>query len=79
MNAIRRVEPGELSASQILEDLDRGDRVLVSVEVAGQSRTVTLRFDGETYYCDTPTRLLRHETAEAMYECIVDMGYARSE
>jgi hypothetical protein len=36
---------------------------------------MTLRHDGETFYCDTPTRLHKHEDPEEMRTCIEKMGY----
>jgi hypothetical protein len=36
---------------------------------------ITLRHDGETYYCDTPTRLHKHQSTEEMRECLERQGY----
>jgi len=36
---------------------------------------VTLRYDGSVYYCDTPTRLHRHESEDEMRTCIRKMSY----
>ena len=41
------------------------------------SEELTLRFDGETYYCDTPTTLHKHDTPEGMMECMRHYGYVR--
>jgi hypothetical protein len=48
----------------------------VNTEFLGSEHTVTLRLDGGTYYCDTPTRLHTHDSAEEMRECIENQGYA---
>ena len=70
------VESGELSADEVLSALDDGRSVVVRVEFAGATHEVTLRFDGNTYYCDTPTRLHRHTDEAEMRGCIENDGYA---
>ncbi len=74
-----RVAAGELSADEIIEQLRDGRRVLVTVEAYGSESEVALRHDGETFYCDTPTRLHRHDDEADMRACIEHMGYGRSE
>jgi len=76
MPAPVRIEPGERSADEILASLSEGRRVLITVEVAGSSQEVVLRYDGETYHCDTPTNLHRHSDEAAMRGCLDRMGYA---
>ena len=71
-----RIEPGELTAEAILGLLRDGRRLVVELELLGARHDVVLRYDGDTYYCDTPTALHRHETAEAMRACIDEQGYA---
>ena len=36
---------------------------------------VTLRHDGDVYYCDTPTTLHKHESSDEMRECLDEQGY----
>ena len=74
---VHRVAQGELTAEEIIDRLHDGQRVVIEYEVVGTAQTVTLRFDGETYYCDTPTTLHRHETVEAMRTCLDEQRYAR--
>lgn len=71
-----RTKSGEISADAILEALHEGRRVIITREVLDGEHEVTLRYDGEIYYCDTPTRLHRHETAEQMRACLADEKYA---
>lgn len=71
-----RIEPGELSAGEILDLLRDGRRLVVELELLGTPHDVVLRYDGGVYYCDTPTALHRHETVEAMRACIDEQGYA---
>jgi hemin uptake protein HemP len=74
-----RIEAGELSAEEILAALREGRRVVVTTDMLGGSHTVTLRHDGSTYYCDTPTTLHKHAEEEEMRTCIDRMGYAKVE
>jgi len=69
------VEAGERPADELLTALDEGRRVQVRVELLGGEHTVTLRQDGGTYYCDTPTTLHKHDDAEEMRRCIRKQGY----
>lgn len=71
-----RIESGEMSAEAILEALHEGRRVIITRRVLAGEHQITLRYDGEIYYCDTPTKLHRHETAEQMRTCLDDQQYA---
>ncbi len=70
------IDAGDLSVEELLAALEDGRRITVRTEFLGSEHEVTLRHDGEVYYCDTPTRLHRHESAEEMRECIRKQGYA---
>ena len=74
-----RVEAGEHSADEILTALREGRRVVVRTQMLGGDHEVTLRHDGATFYCDTPTTLHRHTEEAAMRECIEEMGYGRQD
>lgn len=71
------VEAGEHDAETLLERLREDERLVVRADVLGSPEELTLRFDGETYYCDTPTTLHKHETPEEMAECMRHYGYVR--
>ena len=71
-----RIVAGERSTETILELLEDGHRIVVTLETLGSEHEVTLRVDGGIYYCDTPTRLHRHESVDEMRTCIRNMGYA---
>jgi hemin uptake protein HemP len=79
MSAPLRIESGELTATEIVDALREGRRVVIEAELFGDTREMSLRHDGETYYCDTPTTLHKHADAEGMIGCIERMGYAREE
>lgn len=72
-----RIAPGELSVEEILDHLQAGTRVVIERDLLGSVHEVTLRFDGEVYYCDTPTTLHKHPDEEGMRACIDKMGYGR--
>ncbi|ESS06401.1 MAG: hypothetical protein A07HB70_01120 [uncultured archaeon A07HB70] len=74
-----RAEAGEYSADEILTALREGRRVVVRTQMLGGDHEVTLRHDGSTFYCDTPTTLHRHTEETAMRECIEKMGYGRQD
>jgi hemin uptake protein HemP len=69
------IEAGELSVEEILAALEEGRRVVVTTEFLGSEHEVTLRHDGETYYCDTPTRLHKHDSSDEMRTCLRRQGY----
>lgn len=73
------MDAGEHSTEAVLEQLRAGNRVLIRTDIAGSTHEVVMRFDGTTYYCDTPTRLHRHETEDGMRACLEDQGYSRSD
>ena len=70
------VDAGELGVDELLRAIESGDRVVVTTEFLGSEHEVTLRHDGETYYCDTPTRLHKHTSVDEMRACILKQGYA---
>jgi len=70
-----RIEAGEMTVDEIITALTDGQRIVVSADLFGAQREMTLRHDGETFYCDTPTRLHKHEDPEEMRTCIERMGY----
>ena len=71
------VEAGEYDSEELLDRLREEERLVVRTEVLGAAEELTLRFDGETYYCDTPTTLHKHDTPEGMMECMRHHGYVR--
>ncbi|WP_248895842.1 hypothetical protein [Haloplanus halobius] len=70
------IDAGERTVEEILDALEAGQRVVVRTELFGGVHEVTLRHDGTTYYCDTPTTLHKHGSVDGMRTCIERMGYA---
>ncbi|WP_436934169.1 hypothetical protein [Halovenus marina] len=73
------IEAGEMDVEELLEALESGERIVVRTEFLGSEHEITLRYDGETYYCDTPTRLHKHDSRTEMQTCLERQGYAREE
>ncbi|MFC6725625.1 hypothetical protein ACFQE1_14870 [Halobium palmae] len=74
-----RAKAGELTADEIIGAMREGRRVVVETEMLGAVHEITLRHDGTTFYCDTPTTLHKHATEAEMRTCIEKMGYGRTE
>ena len=72
------IEPGEYTVEEILSGLQAGERFTVRTEVLGSPEELTLRFDGEIYYCDSPTILHKHTDETDMRRCIENLGFAKS-
>lgn len=70
------ISDGEMAVDEILETVTTGRRVVVRTKFLGEEHEVTLRWDGRVFYCDTPTRLHKHESREEMRTCIEKQGYA---
>lgn len=69
------VEAGEMSVDDLLAEINAGRRVVVRTEFLNAEHEVTLRHDGEIYYCDTPTRLHKHTDESEMRICLERQGY----
>ncbi|WP_336327520.1 hypothetical protein [Halovenus sp. HT40] len=70
------VEAGELTVEEIMTAIEDGRRVVVRTEFLGSEHEVTLRYNGDIYYCDTPARLHKHDSASEMQTCLRQQGYA---
>ena len=69
------IEPGERTVDELLSGLKNGERFVVQAEVLGSMEELTLRFDGDIYYCDSPTILHKHTEEDAMRDCIEKLGF----
>lgn len=70
MTETRYVNRGELTAAEILETIDAGDRIVIELDVLGKTIRMAIRKRGGTYYCDTPVKLLKYDDREAMRTCL---------
>ena len=69
-----RIAATETSTSALIDRLDAGERVVLELKKLGITTTVTLRKQGETYYCETPIKLLTYDTREGMKTCLERLG-----
>ncbi len=60
----------ELTAEEVLDVVERGGRVVIELSLLGATMRVVIRERDGTYYCDTPMKLLTHETGEALARCL---------
>lgn len=65
-----RVSRDELTAGEVLAVLNDGGRVLVEVDILGSSTEAVIREHRGTYYCDTRTKLFKHDTEAGLRECL---------
>lgn len=79
MADIRRVSRATLTSTEILRELDTGTRVVIEVELLGRTMEMTVRKREETYYCDTPVKLLTYDSREEMRNCLERYRLARSD
>lgn len=64
------VQRGDLTSTEILEKVDTGNRVIIEIDLLGQTVRMALRKRSGTYYCDTPIKLLKYDTPEEMRTCL---------
>ncbi len=65
-----RIDRKADSSDNILELLDSGKRVVVTVEALGVQREVTLRKNDDEYVCDTGFKLMTYDDRRGMKRCI---------
>jgi hypothetical protein len=65
-----RVGRKELTSSEIVHQLENGNRVIVEVNVLGRTMNMAIRRQGGTFYCDTPMKLLTYNTRDEMQACL---------
>ena len=69
----------ELTAAEIIDELDAGNRVIVEVGMLGLTMRMALRRQEETYYCDNSVKLLTFDDEEGMRRCLEQFRLARPE
>lgn len=72
------IEAGEMAVEEMMAALEDGRRIVVRTEFLGSEHEVTLRYNNEIYYCDTPARLHKHTCPDEMAQCLRNQGYARA-
>ncbi len=65
-----QIDRKDNSSEEILELLDSGKRIVVTVEALGIQREVTLRKNEGEYVCDTGFKLMTYDDRDGMKKCI---------
>lgn len=60
----------EFSSEEVLDYLDEGRRVIVTMGKFGVEKKVSLRKSNDEYVCDTGFKLLTYEERDDMQDCI---------
>jgi hypothetical protein len=60
----------EFSSDEVLEYLDEGRRLIVTIGKLGVEKEVILRKTNEEYVCDTGVKLLTYDERDGMKQCI---------
>ena len=74
-----RVGRKEMTAAEVLAEIEDGNRVLIEVEVLGRRMRMAIRRDSETFYCDTPIKLLTFDSPEDLAACLVRYRLAKTD
>lgn len=77
MGEIVRAEPAELTSGEIVEIIDAGGRVVIEKPILGTQKQVVIRKHGGQYYCDTPMKLLIHDSTAEILDCLEQFGLGR--
>ena len=70
------LDAGELGADELLARIKAEGRIRLRTEFLDAEHEVTLRWDGDIFYCDTPTRLHKHDSESEMRTCLENQGYS---
>lgn len=73
------VSKGELTATEIIDIIENGGRVLIESSVLGDTIQVAIRKHKGTYYCDTPTKLNTYTSPEKAATCLESHQLVRTE
>ena len=77
MTEIRRISRKEATATEILDVVERGGRVIIELSMLGKTMELSIRETEGTYYCETPVKLLVHESGDELRECLERFNLVR--
>lgn len=60
----------ELRTSEVIRELENGNRILIESELLGKRLRLAIREEQGTYYCDTPVKLFTFDTQDDLGECL---------
>lgn len=69
-----RLCAADVTVPELVEMLDEGERITLEVKKLGITTDVTLRKQSDTYYCDTPIKLLTYDDREGLETCLQRLG-----
>lgn len=70
MNEPIRASRGELSSAEVVKTVEDGGRVSIEVGVLGKTMEMSIRAHEDTYYCDTPVKLLTVDSEDDLQQCL---------
>ena len=70
MTDIKHASRKELTANEVLAVLERGGRVVIEMAVLGKTTKVVIRRSEDTYYCDTPMKLMKYDNPSELKACL---------
>ncbi|SIS13480.1 hypothetical protein [Natronorubrum thiooxidans] len=73
------IERKDLTATEIIDAVDAGSRIVIEIEFLGKPIRMAIRKRNETYYCDTPVKLLTYDTEAEMRTCLERYRLAKPE
>jgi len=71
---VNRVSAGETTREELLRRLDQHQEVSFDVAPGEQTRLISLRKRGGTYYCDTSVKLYSFDRREEFVGCLEELG-----
>ncbi|SNR51330.1 hypothetical protein [Halorubrum vacuolatum] len=79
MTNVLRVDRKELTSGEILDEVEAGKRVIIEVDMLGKTVRMAIRKREDTYYCDTPIKLLTFDTEAELQTCLERYKLAKVE
>ena len=70
MTSVLTIDRKELTSAEIVDAIEVGKRVIIETEVLGKTVRMTIRKREQTYYCDTPIKLLTFDTDAELQSCL---------
>ena len=79
MPTITRISRKELTAAEIADAVENGERVIIDVSVLSKTISLVIRKQDGTYYCDTPMKLMTHESRDELRQCLEQFRLVKRE
>ena len=79
MPTITHVSRKELTAAEIVDAVENGERVIIDVSILSKTISLVIRKQDGTYYCDTPMKLMTHESRDELRQCLEQFRLVKRE